>query len=89
MIVESGLGEMVYIKKKNAWQWLPNTPVVKGRGDVFKEKDPEAATEAYGVDNFIPKPFSTEQLIEIIDATIEEKWPNRNKDEEESLSIEL
>ena len=41
IIVISGLGEMVYSKKKDKWQWLPNRSVVLTRGKVIREKDPE------------------------------------------------
>ncbi len=41
IIVISGLGEIVYFKKKNKWQWLPNRPVVQSRGEISRERDPE------------------------------------------------
>lgn len=66
VIVISGLGEIVYYKKKEKWQWLPNRPVVLNRGEVIHERDPDKAAEAYDVESYITKPFTTEGLLEVI-----------------------
>lgn len=66
IVVMSGLGEMVYFKKKDKWRWLPNTEVVQNRGDILEEKDCRKAADAYGVDDYIEKPFSTEVLVEVL-----------------------
>ena len=41
IIVISGLGEIVYFRKKGTWKWLPNRPIVLSRGNIIKEKDSE------------------------------------------------
>ena len=66
IVVISGLGEIVYLKKQGTWKWLPNRPVVLSRGEIIKEKDPGRAAKAYGVEGYITKPFTTENLIEIL-----------------------
>lgn len=66
IIIMSGLGEMVYFKDKAKWDWLPNRPIVRQRGEVIDEKVPRRAAEAYGVDAYISKPFATPDLVETI-----------------------
>ena len=66
VVVISGLGEIVYTKKKNKWQWLPNRPVVLSRGNIPREHDPEQAAKTYGVEGYIVKPFTIENLLQII-----------------------
>ena len=65
---------------------MPNTSVVRDRGDVIKEKDPEVASEAYGVDNFVAKPFSTELLVDAIKEALDKKRPQEVPDNQ---SVEL
>ncbi len=71
IVIMSGLGEMVYMKKRDEWKWLPNRPIVQERGDVIKEHNPEKAAEAYGVEDYITKPFVTKTLIEVLKGAIE------------------
>ena len=63
----SGLGEMVYLQKKDQWKWLPNSSVVTNRGEIPKalkwEKVPENIAKELGVTAFLPKPFSKEALV--------------------------
>ena len=65
-VIISGLGEIVYFKKKGQWKWLPNRPVALGRGEMTREKDSQRAAKLYGVDGYIAKPFTTEGLVEVI-----------------------
>lgn len=71
IIIASGMGEMVYYKKKDSWKWLPNRDIVKERGNMVQEKSPERATEIYGVENFVGKPYATQTLDEVITETLE------------------
>ncbi|MDP2653343.1 MAG: response regulator [Candidatus Omnitrophota bacterium] len=66
LVVTSGLGEMVYHEKKDNWKWEPNRDVVRDRGDVPAERHAEAAAKAYGVDDFIAKPFTRETLLQVL-----------------------
>ncbi|MFP4472382.1 MAG: response regulator [Candidatus Omnitrophota bacterium] len=66
IIVTSGLGEMVYSQKMDQWKWSPNRPIVQQRGDIPLERNPHEAARAYGVDDFIVKPFSPRSLHNII-----------------------
>lgn len=66
IIVISGLGEIVYFRKKGTWKWLPNRPVVLNRGQIVREKDSERAAKIYGVEGYITKPFTTESLLQVI-----------------------
>ena len=61
IVIMSGLGEMVYLKDKKKWDWLPNRPIVKQRGDVIS--DPHDAVSGYGVEGYIEKPFNSANLI--------------------------
>lgn len=73
VIIMSGLGEMVYQKKENKWKWLPNKPIVFKRGQVVHEDVPWRAADAYGAENYIAKPFTTQELILAIEETFSEK----------------
>lgn len=66
VIVTSGLGEMVYDKDQDKWNWMPNQPVVHERGDVIKERSAERAAKAYGADDFLAKPFSPGTLLRVV-----------------------
>lgn len=66
IIMISGRGEMVYIKKKDQFRWLPNTPIVRDRGKIAEGKSPETLSQAYGVDDYVAKPFSTDVLVTVI-----------------------
>jgi len=73
IIIMSGLGEMVYYKNLKRWKWLPNRPIVFKRGEVIHESLPEHAAEAYGVDDYIAKPFSTGQLLGLISGVLKSR----------------
>ena len=66
IVMISGKGEMVYSKKKGQFQWMPNNPAAKDRGQITEGKDPEILSKAYGVDDYISKPFTTEILVQVI-----------------------
>ncbi len=67
IIVTSGLGEMVYSKKKDEWKWEPNRQLIAERGDdVVKEKSAERAAAAYGVDDYLAKPFKPDLLRQVV-----------------------
>ncbi|MFA5060335.1 MAG: response regulator [Candidatus Omnitrophota bacterium] len=70
IVMVSGKGEMVYSKKKKQFQWLPNNPLTKDRGQIVESKDPEALSKGYGVDDYVSKPFATETLVEVINNVI-------------------
>ena len=75
IVIMSGLGEMVYFKRKDQWKWIPNQPLGRDQKGVVNESSPKRAAEAYGVDNYIAKPFSTDVLIEVIDDVLMRKKP--------------
>lgn len=81
IVIMSGLGEMVYLKKRDEWKWLPNRPIVHERGDVVKEHNPERAAAAYGVDDYIAKPFVTEALVAVITDVLSRKREEKEQDE--------
>ena len=66
IIILSGKGEMIYSPKKQKFDWLPNNPVAKSRGEIVEGKDPAVLAKAYGVDDYIAKPFTNEILLEVI-----------------------
>lgn len=74
IVLMSGLGEMVYLKNKDQWKWMPNAPGTKFRGklpDVIAEKgSPERVSETFGVKDFLQKPFRKDTLIEIAKSLI-------------------
>ena len=71
IIMVSGKGEMIFSKKKGQFQWQPNNPVAQNRGEVVEGKDPEVLAKAYGVDDYISKPFTTELLLQVIKDVLE------------------
>jgi PleD family two-component response regulator len=82
IIVTSGLGEMVYSKNKDEWKWLPNRPIVQDRGEIIKERSSERAAAAYGVDDYIAKPFKPETLVQVVNevfARSEKNQPNKEE----------
>ena len=70
VIIVSGKGEMVYNRKKEEFKWNPNSELVQNRGDLPDAKGAEALAEAYGVTDFISKPFATETLISVIEEVL-------------------
>ena len=79
----SGRGEMVYHKKKDTFKWEPNRRVVAERGDLPEGRSAESLSEAYGVDDYIAKPFSTELLIQVIEDVLERKRQNSKSQDED------
>ena len=67
IIMVSGRGEMVYLKKKQQFKWCPHSSNVQKRGHIVDSKDSEILSRAYQVDDYISKPFTTEVLLEVID----------------------
>ena len=76
IIIMSGLGVMVFVTKLQNWRWIPNNPAVQSRGQVVDDRIYWKAAEAYGVDDYIQKPFSPETLMAVIDHLLE-KRPDR------------
>ena len=79
IIMVSGKGEMVYNRKKDDFKWMPNSKVVQCRGDIPDVKGAEALSGAYGVDDYVSKPFTTDLLVEVINEVL-----SRYKKEEDS-----
>ena len=73
IIMVSGRGEMVYHKKQDAFKWEPNRRIVTERGTMPEGRSAEALSEAYGVDDYVAKPFATELLIQVIEEVLEKK----------------
>lgn len=76
ILVTSGLGEMTFHKKSEGWRWEPNRPIVHERGEVIKERSSERAAQAYGVDDFLAKPFSPATLLTVINDLLAKQDPN-------------
>jgi CheY-like chemotaxis protein len=70
IIMVSGKGEMVYNRKKDEFKWMPNNPMAKERGALPEVKGAEALAQAYGVDDYVSKPFTTDLLVEIINENL-------------------
>jgi CheY-like chemotaxis protein len=67
IIVVSGKGEMVFERKKKEFRWLPNNPLaVKERPNIPSARGVESFSEAYGVADYVSKPFNAEILIQVI-----------------------
>ncbi|MFH1360230.1 MAG: response regulator [Candidatus Omnitrophota bacterium] len=88
IVVISGLGEMAYFKKGDKWRWLPNRPVVRERGRVIEEKNPEIAAQKYDVDTYIHKPFSTEALVQVMEEVLKEQKRKRERKQQEQENEE-
>ncbi len=73
IIIVSGKGEMIYNEKLQKFEWRPNNPNVKERGELPEAKSPEALADAFGVENYLPKPFDGQELIALIEETLNKK----------------
>ncbi len=82
IIVVSGKGEMVYNKKRDQFQWLPANPMAKQRGEIIDERNPEKAAQAYGVEDYISKPFTTDLLITVIRDVLKKAKKRKDADDE-------
>lgn len=75
VVVLSGLGEMIYSRAKDHWNWLPNNPAVRHRDEIptpladKKEKDSVVA-QALGVKDFLRKPLSRELLVQVANSIL-------------------
>jgi len=78
IIMLTGKGEMTYSDKKEGFEWNPNTPIVKERGELEEQKGPDSITDAYGVDEYIPKPVNSNVLLSVVDEVLAKK---RERDE--------
>lgn len=88
IIMISGKGEMVYNRKKGEFKWVPNNPVVRDRGPLPDVKGAEALAQAYGVDDYVSKPFTTDILVEVIQDVLKRKRkPTEEKPEEPSVGV--
>jgi len=81
IIMVSGKGEMIYDKKKSEFKWLPNNPMVQNRPQLPDAKGAEALAEAYGVNDYVSKPFNTDLLIQVINDLLEKLKPSRKDDD--------
>jgi len=84
IIVVSGKGEMVFDKGRKEFKWMPNNPVaVKERGKLPQARGAEALAQAYGVADYVSKPFNSELLVQIIkDVLSRQSRTQPNQDEE-------
>lgn len=80
IIIVSGKGEMVFSKKKDEFKWVPNSKLVQNRGDLPDVKGAGALAEAYGVVDYISKPFSTETLVMVLEEVLEKYKKRSSKD---------
>jgi len=86
VVMVSGKGEMVYLEKKHQFHWEPNNPMVKERGELPDSKNPEVLSQAFGVDDYISKPFSLEVLIQVVTDVLEKSQRRKKKEAEEEAS---
>ena len=84
IIMVSGKGEMVFDKRKNEFKWLPNNPMAQSRGKLPDAKGAEALSEAYGVNDYVSKPFNTDLLVQVINDVLERTKKRSSSSEEES-----
>ncbi len=82
IVMVSGKGEMIFSKKKGQFQWQPNNPAALARGEIVEGKDPESLARAYGVDDYISKPFTTEVLVQVIKDVLEKARKRKEASEE-------
>jgi len=82
IVMVSGKGEMVFDKKKGEFKWMPNNPAAKDRGELPDAKGAEALAEAYGVDDYISKPFTTDLLVQVIGEVLA-KYSAKDKDDDD------
>lgn len=66
IVIVSGKGEMVYLKNKDQFKWLPNVAATIKPGELPDGRSAEALAKAYGANDYVSKPFSTELLIDVI-----------------------
>ena len=89
IIVISGKGEMIYDTKKHEFKWTPNNPAVKDRGTLPDAKGAEALAAAYGVNDYISKPFTNQILMEVLKELIAKLQKKKAADEERAAGEPL
>ena len=88
IIIVSGKGEMIYNKKKDEFKWQPNNPVIaQTHPDLPAVKGAEALAEAYGVDDYVSKPFTTEVLVEVINDVLQRRRKAQKPKDEDGLGM--
>jgi two-component system alkaline phosphatase synthesis response regulator PhoP len=87
IIVVSGKGEMVYNKKKDEFKWTPHTKLVQERGPLPEVKGAEELAKAYGVDDYVSKPFTTDVLVSIIKEVLQKKRKKTEPEETPGIGI--
>ena len=77
IVLMTGLGEMVYSPRNDKWQWLPNSPAVRNRGEIPEslkwKKLPEEVAREMGVDVYLTKPFNRTTLIELAESLLKDE----------------
>lgn len=71
LVMISGRGEMVYIKKKNTFRWMSDTKIVAERGNISDERSPEVLSEIYQVDEYLSKPVAADTIMSVIKDILE------------------
>jgi CheY-like chemotaxis protein len=67
IIVTSGLGDMTYSSKEGKWLWEPNKDIFFDKwNDIVQERNSQRAAHAYGVDDYLGKPFSPDTLRQVV-----------------------
>ena len=73
IIVISGKGEMVYNKKKDEFKWMPHSKLVQERGALPDARGAEELARAYGIEDYIAKPFTTDVLEGVVKEVLQKK----------------
>lgn len=81
IIMLTGKGEMVYSEEKGNFEWNPNAPIAKERGELEEQKQPRSISEAYGVDAYLSKPLNPRTLLGIIDEMLVKKKEKEDLEE--------
>ncbi len=81
VIMVSGKGEFTYSFRREQFRWEPNRPIVRQRGEIKDGHSHKELAKAYGVDDYLSKPFTTEILIMVIKEVLEKNRRHyKNKD---------
>ena len=78
---------MVFNKRKDEFKWTPNADIVKNRGDIPDAKGAEALAEAYGVEDYVAKPFTTDLLIQVITDVLKRVKKRKTVEEEQQPEV--
>ncbi len=82
VIMVSGKGEFIYSFRRDQFQWKPNRPIVKDRGEIPEGHNVHELAQAFGTDDYISKPFSTAILIEVIRDVVKRHRKKKQHQEE-------